>query len=146
MDKKSPSKEHSRIWLIGTILTALITFCGICVTAYFGYLNNQIQVKAPIEATQTAEVELSSNLATSEPIETSNSLPATVIPKPTNTTIKERTEEINLTLQEDSDTQTENGEERQQFVMEEHIPIRWEGIYNVYEDKTAYTFRSTIRC
>jgi hypothetical protein len=55
-EKDSPIEVLvAKIGLSGTIITAILGLVGIGITAYFGYLGLQIQIKAPIEATQTAE-------------------------------------------------------------------------------------------
>jgi len=78
----------AKIGLRGTIITAILGLVGIGITAYFGYLGIQIQINAPIEATQTAETKLTESafLVTPTKLTTSTVLPTdTSIPQLTHT-------------------------------------------------------------
>jgi hypothetical protein len=58
MGKKSKEKTQisiAKIGLIGAIAAATITFIGILISAYIGYLGDKAQIEKPIHATQTAE-------------------------------------------------------------------------------------------
>ena len=69
----------AKMGLGGTIIASVIGLIGVGITAYFGYLGVQTQIKAPIEATQTAEAKLATITHTAA---TPTNLP---LPTPTDT-------------------------------------------------------------
>lgn len=90
----------AKIGFRGTLIAGLLGLVGIGITAYFGYLGIQMQIKIPIEATQTAEAKAtlvansdtptvaSTNTSTLEPTDTpalTATPSATSTPEPTQT-------------------------------------------------------------